>query len=76
MASDYQKVAALLSLDIQVFAMSVASNPKYAKDSMAELEKRRLRITNDVDYRNMRYGAATSTFEIAFNSPDIEESGE
>ncbi len=76
MASDYQKVAALLSLDIQVFALSVVNNPHLAEESMAELEKRRLRIINDVDYRNMQYGASVDILTIAVDSPDIEESGQ
>lgn len=76
MVSDYQKVAALLSMDIQTHAMAAASNPKMASELMAALEERRLRLIADADWRDMRYGAAQTVFEVASHRPDIEESGE
>jgi len=72
MAEDYQKVAALLSMDIQTHAMAAASNPKLAAGLMAELEKKRLRVINDAEHRDMRYGAAQTVFTVAAHS-DLEE---
>ncbi len=76
MISDYQKVAALLSMDVQVYAKTVEANPEMAVEAMADLEKRRLRLINDVDWRDMRYAAAGVVFSVVANGPDTEESGE
>ena len=70
--SDYQKVAALLSMDIQTPAMAAASNPKLAGGLMEKLEERRLRIINDAEYRDMRYGASQTVLAVAAHS-DLEE---
>jgi hypothetical protein len=74
MISDYQKVAALLSLDIQVTALAVANNPDMAAGLMEKLEERRLRVINDAEHRDMRYGAASMVFTVAAHS-DLEEGG-
>jgi len=74
--SEFQKVAALLSMDIQTMSMAVANNPKFAVDMFAKLEENRLRVINDVDYRNMRYGASMVVLNIPIESPDLDESGE
>lgn len=74
MVDDYQKVAALLSMDIQTHAMAAANNPKLAAGLMAELEKKRLRVINDAEHRDMRYGAAQLVFTVAAHS-DLDESG-
>jgi len=74
--TDYQKVAALLSMDVEVYAKVVAHDPSMAVDAMAELEKRRLRLINDADWRDMRYAAAGAVFSVVANGPDLEESGE
>lgn len=76
MVDEYQKVAALLSMDVQLCAMVVENDPEMAVEAMAELEKRRLRLINDVDWRDMRYAAAGKVFTIARGIPDAEESGE
>jgi hypothetical protein len=68
MADDYQKVAALLSLDIQTTAMAVANNPDMAGGLMKLLEERRLRVINDAEHRDMRYGAACTVFTVAAHS--------
>ena len=74
MITDYQKVAALLSLDIQVTAIAVANNPDMAAGLMEKLEERRLRVINDAEHRDMRYGAANTVFTVAAHS-DLEEGG-
>lgn len=75
MVTDYQKVAALLSLDIQVTALAIANNPDMAQGLMEKLEERRLRVINDPEHRDMRYGAALMVFEVVAHG-DLEESGE
>ena len=74
MVDDYQKVAALLSLDIQITATAVANNPDLAQGLMEKLEERRLRVINDPEHRDMRYGAACTVFTVAAHS-DLEEGG-
>jgi hypothetical protein len=74
--TEYQKVAALLSMDIQTMSMAVARHPDMAAAMFAKLEENRLRIINDVDYRELRYGASMVVFNIPVESPDLEESGE
>ena len=76
MITDYQKVAALLSMDVQLYAKVVANDPSMAVEAMADLEKRRLRLINDVDWRDMRYAAAGVVFSVVANGPNIDESGE
>lgn len=77
MAEDYQKVAALLSMDIQTHAMAAASHPKLAEGLMAKLEERRLLIINDDEYRDRRYAAATTVFNAKVTAVDaIRASGE
>ena len=59
-AFEYQQVAALLAMDIEVFSKTVEHNPEMAKDAIEELAKRRERILTDKEYRDMRYGAAST----------------
>ena len=76
MAEDYQKVAALLSMDIQTHAMAAASHPKLAEGLMAKLEERRLLIINDDEYRDRRYDAATTVFDAKVAAFKILKGGE
>jgi hypothetical protein len=41
---------------------------------MKLLEERRLRVINDAEHRDMRYGAASTVFTVAAHS-DLEEGG-
>lgn len=63
--SDYQKVAALLSLDIEITARAVRSNPHLAEGLVAKLEENRARLIDDPAWRDMRYGAANFVFNVA-----------
>jgi len=74
--SDYQKVAALLSMDVQIYAKVVANDPSMAVEAMADLEKRRLRLIEDADWRDMRYAAAGTIFNVVAHGADLDESGE
>jgi hypothetical protein len=74
--SDYQKVAALLSMDVQIYAKVVANDPSMAVEVMADLEKRRLRLIEDADWRDMRYAAAGTIFNVVAHGADLDESGE
>lgn len=74
MVDEYQKVAALLSMDIQSHALAAANNPHMAQGLMEKLEEKRLLVTNDAEYRDRRYSAACSMFSVAVNRP-VEEGG-
>ena len=76
MPDEYQKVAALLSLDIQTMSMAVTNNPHLAVGMFEKLEANRQRLIRDVDWRDMRYAAAVNVFTVATGTPDAEESGE
>ncbi len=76
MPDEYQKVAALLSLDIQTMSMAVTNNPHLAVGMFEKLEANRQRLIRDVDWRDMRYAAAVNVFTVATGIPDAEESGE
>ena len=64
MADQYQKVAAILNMDILTFGMAVKNNPEFALEAWEELEKRRQQVTEDEEYRDRRYNASTSVFSV------------
>ena len=63
--NESDKIAALLSLDIQTTALAASQRPDLAAGLMARLEANRLRIIDDAEYRNTRFEASMMVFDVA-----------
>jgi len=63
--NESDKIAALLSLDIQTTALAASQRPNLAAGLMARLEQNRIRIIDDVEYRNTRFEASMMVFGVA-----------
>ena len=61
--SEYQQVAALICMDIDVAVMAAINNPIMAIEFLEDLKTRKDKLINDAEYRNMRYSASVSLFK-------------
>jgi len=69
MADEYQKVAALVCMDIDTIFSAAERNPERAMDFLELLKAKKDDIVNNQNIRDTRYKATCNVFAVAVNSP-------
>ncbi len=64
MINEYQMVAALVCMDIDIICRTAERKPEMALEAIRKLKERKDKIVNDEEHRKMRYGATCSVFNI------------
>ena len=63
--TEYQKVAALLAMDIDTMLVTAEANPQIALGLLKKLKERKDIIINDRQVRDVRYSATASIFNLS-----------
>ena len=63
--TEYQKVAALLAMDIDTMLLTAEANPQIALGLLKKLKERKDTLINDRQIRDVRYSATVSVFNLS-----------
>ncbi len=64
MTDEYQMVASLLSMDVETMCTAAERDEKLALGLLQELKKRKDKLINDKKYREGRFNATQTIFNI------------
>lgn len=72
MVDEYQKIAALLCLDIDTITTTAERNPDMALGLLQMLKERKDDMVNDPKIRDIRYSACCTIFTLSANQKGTE----
>lgn len=64
MVTEYQMVAALVCMDIDMMADTAKRNPDMALGLLKKLKERKDRVVGDIEHRESRYSSTCNIFNL------------